>query len=215
VRVSATQLESYRLFMAGDWMPEDDLLATIRGEFKPNHKVNLGSAFGRVLEDPDRYLVPGGFRCIVSGFDYEETFEFGRDVIEPCLAVIDRRGVFEAKAVKSYGDVDVATRADHLLGSDLSEFKTTLSSFDADKYADSYQWRFMVDAFGARKVTYHVFCLYECEANGVIELRDIASMNLYPYPALHQDCAAMVQDFTEYVQARGLDGVLKARKAAA
>jgi hypothetical protein len=217
VRCSATQIESFRLFCQPDneWMTEAELLATIRGSFTPNHRVNLGSAFGRVLEDPDRYLVPGGFRCTVGNFNHEETFEFGRDVVEPCLAVIDRRGVFEAKAVKSYGPVDVASKADHILGAHLSEFKTTLSSFDSDKYAESCQWRLMVDAFGARKVTYHVFCLSESEANGVISLRSIESMNLYPYPELHHDCAALVREFTSYVTARGLDGVLKARQAAA
>lgn len=211
MRISATQLESYRLFMSGDWMAESDLMATIRGEFVPTHKVNLGSAFGRVLEDPERYRASGGFRADAGG----ETFEFGRDVMDPCLAVIDRRGVFEAKAEKAYGDCTVASRADHILGAHLSEFKTTLSGFDVSKYMDSYQWRFMADIFQPAQITYHVFCLYECEANGVIELRSVETVNLFPYAELHQDCADLVQEFRGYVLARGLDGVLRARQAAA
>lgn len=212
MRISATQLESFRLFKAPDqeWMSEAEMHATIRGQFTPNHKVNLGSAFGLVLEDPDRFLVPGGFRCEVN----REVFEFGADVMEPCLALIDRRGVFEAKAVKSYGPHDVATKADHVLGAHLSEFKTTLSTFDFDKYANSVQWRYMVDAFQPRLVTYRVFCLSEA-TNGVIELRSIESFNLYPYPALHADCAALVREFTEYVTAAGLADVLNARQAVA
>lgn len=212
MRISATTLESYRLFMQPDqeWMSEADLIASIRGEFRPNHKINLGSAFGLVLEDPDRYLVPGGFRITVNG----EVFEFGRDVMEPCLAVIDRRGVFEAKAIKRYGDCDVVSKADHLLGADLSEFKTTLSSFDAGKYMDSYQWRFMADSFQAKRITYHVFCLSEA-TNGVISLRSIESLPLYPYPDLHADCARLVEEFKGYCVARGLDGMLRARQAAA
>jgi hypothetical protein len=209
MRISATTLESFRLFMQPDqeWMTEADLHATIRGEFVPNHKVNLGTAFGRVLEDPDRYLAPGGFRLTVN----DEVFEFGRDVMEPCLAVIDRRGVFEAKQVKSYGPYDVVSKADHVLGADLSEFKTTLSGFDPHKYLDSCQWRFMADAFQPRRITYYVFCLYEAP-NRVIELKSIERMPVYPYPQLHADCADIVTTFAAYVKAKGLDGILRARQ---
>lgn len=212
MRISATQLESFRLFMTPDqeWMSEDDLIASIRGQFVPNHKVNLGLAFGQVLEDPDRYLVPGGFRAFVNG----EGFEFGRDVMDPCLELIDRRGVFEAKAVKSYGPHDVASKADHLLGGHLSEFKTTLSSFDFDKYAHSCQWRFMADAMQPTRITYRVFCLSEAP-NGVIGLRSIECFDLYPYKAMHQDCQRLVREFAQYVEAKGLSDVLNKRQAAA
>lgn len=212
MRISATQLESFRLFMSPnqEWMGEDELAATIRGEFVPNHKVNLGSAFGRVLETPEAYAVDGGYRLTVNG----ETFEFGADVMAEPLALIDRRGIFEAKTVKSYGPHDVASKADHVLGGDLSEFKTTLSTFDFDKYAQSCQWRYMADAFQPKRITYRVFCLSEA-TNGVIELRSVESFNLYPYAGLHQDCARLVMDFVAYVEAKGLADVLNARQAAA
>jgi hypothetical protein len=211
--ISATQLESYRLYMQPnqEWMSEDDILATIRGEFVPNHKVNLGTAYGRVLESPERYAVAGGYRVNVNG----EAFEFGADVVAPALALIDHAaGVFEAKAVKSYGRHEVASRADYLLGGELHEFKTTLSTFDFDKYAQSVQWRYMVDAFQPVRVTYHVFCLSE-GANGVIELRSIETFSLYPYPELHADCARLVTAFAEFVTVKGLAHVLDARQASA
>jgi hypothetical protein len=208
MRISATTLESYRLWRDPnqEWMSEEELRDSILGIWTPNHKVELGSAFGQVLEDPDRYLVAGGYRC--------GAFAFGRDVIDPCLAVIDRRGVFEAKAVKAYDDIDVVSKADHVLGAHLSEFKTTLSSFDVTKYMDSYQWRFMADAFQPTRITYHVFCLAEAP-NGVIELKDIHSFNLFPYANLHQDCADLLREFCGYVTARGLDAHLRDRQAAA
>jgi hypothetical protein len=212
MRISATTLESFRLFMQPEqeWMSEDELIASILGQFVPNHKVNLGSAFGRVLEDPDRYMAPGGFRVFVNG----ETFEFGRDVMEEPLSLIDRRGVFEAKAIARYGQNDVVAKADHLFGAELREFKTTLSSFDAEKYIDSCQWRFMVDAFKPAKVIYLVFCLHEA-TNGVIELKSVEQLPLYPYPRLHADCADLVTEFGLYVKAKGLDGILRERQEAA
>lgn len=208
MRASATQIESFRLFMSGDWMAEDKLLATIRGEFVPDHRVNLGSAFGKVLEDPLPYAVRGGYRITSGG----EEFEFGADVMEPCLALMDRSGVFEAKLTKEYpGGVTVATRADQIVGSRLIEHKTTLSSFDFEKYADSYQWRLMADIFQPAMITYHVFCLSE-GSNGVIDLRGIESFNLFPYAHLHQDCCDLVGAFVAYVKAKGLDGLLRERQ---
>jgi hypothetical protein len=209
MRVSTTQIESFRLWNdpEQEWMTEDDLIATIRGEFKPTPKVTLGKAFGAVLEDPDAYAVEGGYRVALDG----TTLEFGADVMAPCLAEIERNGCFEVKTVKTYGDVDVVSKCDHLYGARLSEFKTTLSSFDFDKYAASCQWRFMADAFQPHLVRYHVFCLNEA-TNGVISLRECHRFNLYPYAALHEDCARLVREFRAYVISRGLDGVLKQRQ---
>ena len=206
MRISATTLESFRLFMQPeqDWMTEDELIATIRGEFVPNHKVKLGLAFGAVLETPDRYRGRAGYQC--------GDFFFAAEVMEPALAEIDRRGIFEVKASKCYGDCTVVCKADHMLGSHLSEFKTTLSSFNADKYAESCQWRFMADILQPSKITYRVFCLSEDHQTGEIGLNSIETMNLYPYPALHQDCRDLVEAFRAYVIRKGLDGVLRERQ---
>lgn len=203
MRISTTTLESFRLFMTGDWMAEDDLVATIRGAFVPTPAVLLGQAFGRVLEAPDAYRVEGGYRC--------GDYQFDDATMAPALALIDRRGVFEAKAVKAYGPHDVVAKADHLLGRHLSEFKTTTGLFNFDKYADSCQWRFMADIFDVRQITYRVFLL-EDHLNGVAELRGIENFNLYTYDGLPRDCAELVGEFTEYVQAKGLAGLLERRQ---
>lgn len=205
MRISTTTLESFRLWRHPDneWMSEEELIATIKGEFTPTHGVELGSAFGKILEAPEQYVVPHGYQC--------GAFGFGQDVVEPCLAVIDRRGVFEAKASKRYGDCDVVAKADHLLGAHLSEFKTTLHSFDIEKYLASYQWRFMVDIFEPALVTYHVFLLSEAP-NGVVSLRGIESFNVFPYAELHGDCCALLDDFVHYARSRGLEPYLQQRQ---
>jgi hypothetical protein len=189
-----------------EWMTEQALIDTISGKFVPTPAVLLGSAFGKVLEDPDRYLVPGGYRCNGFAFDLKD--------VDPALALIDRRGVFEAKGVKSYGPIDVVAKADHLFGAHLSEFKTTGSTFDFDKYADSCQWRFMADIFEPSIITYHVFELDD-HGNGVAELKVAHSFDLFPYAGLHQDCCQLLERFVGYVTAKGLDGLLRDRQAAA
>lgn len=208
MRISTTTLESFRLFMQADqeWMAESDLIATIEGKFVSTPAIALGQAFGKVLEDPDRFRVPGGYRS--GGYSFADA------AIAPALALIDRRGVFEAKGVKAYGACDVVAKADHLFGAHLSEFKTTGSTFSFDKYAESCQWRFMVDIFEPSRVTYHVFLLDDHE-NGVAELRGIESFDLYPYAALHEDCCELLAKFVDYVTARGLDRLLRQRQEAA
>jgi len=224
MRASATTIESFRLWRDPEqaWMSEADLLATIRGEFTPNRGILIGQAFGKILENPDKYRVSGGYRTkhwplVEDGEKKWLAFHFSDATMAGPLAIAVRHGVYEAKAQKQYGDVLIVSKADMLVGADLHEFKTTLNSFDAEKYAVSSQWRFMASAFQPRRITYHVFLLREgkgSEAGVVVgELRDIETMPLYPYAELDRDCADLARDFAAYVTQRGLDGMLRERQA--
>lgn len=213
LRISATTLESFRLYMdpAIEWMTEDDLLATIRGEFVPTHDVSRGLAFGLVLAKPDAYRVAGGYQVRVN----HEVFTFDSVTMHGPLAALDhRRGCFELKAEKRYSvgvEALVVSKADYIIGAHLREFKTTDSAPNFDKYERSVQWRLMADAFEPELVTYDVFQLDDHE-NGVVELRDTFSFNLYPYPALHDDCRRIVGEFCDYVRLKGLEGLLERRQ---
>lgn len=215
MRISVTTLESFRLWSQPeqDWMSEDELLATIRGEFKPTQAVLLGQAFGAVLETPGRYQVDGGYRVLPRGG--RSPYFFSDAVMTPAMAIMDyQHGVFEAKATKQYGDCTVVAKADQLVGARLIEHKTTLGSFDFDKYAHSYQWRYMVDIFQPVSVTYHIFLLAE-ERDGSTALRGIETFNFFPYAELHADCWNLLRGFTSYVTAKGLDTLLRARQRTA
>lgn len=200
MRISATTLDTFRLYMDEDWMPERDLLASIRRERQATHEMALGTAFGQVLADPDAYRARGGYRCEVDG----ETFDFGDDVMGPALDAVGPRGVFEAKATGTYRGHTVATKADHVYGAELHEFKTTTSSFDIDKYLAAYQWRFMADIFRPARITYTVFCLFESAQNGTIELRGIERFTVAPYPGMRLECESLVRRFVDYVHFRRL-----------
>lgn len=214
MRISTTTLESFRLFMQPDqdWMSEDELIATIRGQFVGNHKVWLGMAFGAVLERPCQYRVNAGYR-VENLRGCGETFEFADEVMQPGLALVDPDTIFEAKGSRLYGAHEVIAKADQLRGAHLKETKTTLSTFDFEKYAESYQWRFMLDIFEAPLCTYHVFCLSE-DVAGVIDLRSVETFNLFPYAEMHDDCVRLVRQFEDYVEARGLRAELDGRQVA-
>lgn len=206
MRINTTTLESFRLYMEPDqdWMTEADLLATIRGEFVPTREILIGRAFGHILETPDAF-------CAVRGY-LAGGFVFSEEGIDRALALIDRpHTVFEAKAIRRYGSHDVVAKADQLVGGHLIETKTTFGYFQFDKYADSSQWKFMVDLFEALVVTYHIFSLDE-NKEGTIGVRAIDSFNVYPYTDLHEECADLVRRFEAYVSAKGLVPLLDQRQ---
>lgn len=213
MRISATTLESFRLFMdpSVEWMTADELLKTIRGEFAGNHKTWLGDAFGAVLEHPERYRVSGGYR--VQPRRSPDVFELGDDVMGPALALIDRPvTVFEAKAIGRYGRHEVVAKADQMVGIDLIETKTTQSGFDFHKYADGCQWKFMADIFHPGRITYHVFCLDEDESNGVIRLKSIETFRLYPYVGMSDYLRGLVQEFEAFAEQAGVVDLLDQRQ---
>lgn len=203
IRVSATQLESFRLYLTEDWMEEASLLATLKGEFTPTPAVRLGHAYHSVLETPERYRRPGGYAC--EGFTFDET------TMRPMLDLIDRRGVFEVKATKAFGPVTLVAQADQLVGAHLYEFKTTGSSFDPDKYLASAQWRVMALVFEPLAITYRVAQLDD-HGNGVAELKALEHVTVYPYAGLEQEMRDLTRRFVDYVTLRGLDGFLRERQ---
>lgn len=206
LRVSATLLESFRLYLTEDWFDEADLVAKIKGEFTWTPAMRLGTAYHAVIERPQRAL---------SGYYEQDGFRFAPETVTPMLDKIER-GVFEVKTTKSilvamphFNEVVLVAKCDHISGSHLSEFKTTLDAFDSEKYMASYQWRIMGWLFEPTCITYHVALLKEPDEENVVRLRSIESLNVFPYPALQDDCRELVRDFVDYLYKKGLDGYLR------
>jgi hypothetical protein len=210
IRLSTTFLETWRRYLDPDqaYLTEADLVASLERRVTPTPAMRLGSAFDAVLNDPDAHRIAGG-----DGYQAGD-YLFPAEVMEPALALFDRRGLFQVKATKTYGDVEVVAVADQLVGVQLVENKTTTSNFDADKYAWSAQWRLMTDIFAPRFITYHVFQLREPK-DGAIELVGIHTMHLFPYAGLHRDCQSLIESCAAWIVARGLDGPLRQRQAEA
>lgn len=211
MRVAATAIEAYRLWRdpEQEWMTEQALQDQIlRRPFAPSPAMQRGTAFGKVVEAPDLYRVPSGFVCM--------GYYFSADMMAPVLASFDHRGLFEVKGSKLYGDVLVVSKADQMLGGQIVETKTT-ERFDFEKYAASAQWRLMADAFEPLLITYRVYTVADDlgpePGLTAVEVRESNEFNLFPYPALHADCEALVDEFRAYVLSRGMDHELRAIQA--
>jgi hypothetical protein len=223
MRVGPSTLESFRLYLdeANDWFTTEKFIDQLLRREPPSLALHLGSAFGAVLERPERYRVPGGFAMHPRGS--HRPFFFADAVMAEPLSLMNHvAGVFEAKATKRYPcGITVASKADQIVGLHLFEHKTTLGSFEIDKYLESVQWRFMVDLFEPRVVTYHVFLL-DLEDDGGADLplpalvpyeptyRRVESFNLYPYATLRQDLDRLLEQFLWFVRDRGLVEQLEA-----
>jgi hypothetical protein len=210
MRIAATTLEKYRLYMKEDFVPESDLIATIKGEYHETPEMRLGRAYHAILERPQRAL---------SGFYESDGFRFEDAAIENLLDRL-RPGLCEVKTSKELlvpgaGVCTLVAKCDHISGASISEFKTTLDSFDSEKYLASAQWRIYLYLFQAQFFTYHVACLKE--DGDRFALKSLESMNCFPYPDLERDVRELVREFCSYVKARGLESYLipKVEKAEA
>lgn len=208
IRVSCTAVEAVRLYLdpSQDWFTAQALDAQIAGTEPTSPAAALGTAFGKVMEHGPSLFSAQHDAFLADGFEFD--FHSTDDALERW----DRRGLFEVKGTKAYGDVLVVAKADQLFGAQLVEGKATLNAFDFEKYAHSVQWRLMADIFQPSVVTYRVALLGEVGA-GRYEVREVAEFNLYPYAGLSRDCEKAVDDFRHYVTTRGLATALRARQA--
>ena len=199
LRISATLLQEFALYLTEDWYTEAMLQDTIKGVFKSTPEIQMGLAYHKLLERPQKNL---------EGLYERNGFRFAPEAIESMLEKLEP-GVFEVKLEKSVGftregdDVVLVAKVDHIAGLHVSEFKTTTDPFNAEKYLGSYQWRTYCLVFEAQQLSYHVAVLEPVDDR--IQLRDLASMNVYPYTGLESDVTAMVRELVRYLRISKLD----------
>ena len=197
--ISATLLQDFALYLSEDWFTEAMLQDTIKGVFKSTPEIQMGRAYHKLLERPQKNL---------EGLYEYKDFRFEPQAIDSMLERLEP-GVFEVKLEKSMGvtregeQVILVTKVDHIAGLHVSEFKTTTDPFDSEKYLGSYQWRTYCLVFEAEIFSYHVAVLERTDDR--IKLRDIASMNVYPYTGLESDVTAMVRELVRYLRVSKLD----------
>lgn len=190
IKISATQLESYRRLLDGALSPEQFERQLLRLD-PPNAMMEKGSAFHEMLQTED----PTPFEGM-----------FSSDCIAKARAKMDYRSkVFEYKVRRQYrtkyGDISVTGVADQLLGLDVVEIKTKYSPITYDAYADSMQWRVYCELFAAKFVTYKVFEFQDVEADNFKNYQEFT----FARPAFNDaKVFDMIHYLHEYITIRGL-----------
>ena len=117
LKISATQLESYRRLLDGALSPDQFERQLLRLD-PPNEMMSKGIAFHEMMQSEQPMLFEG---------------MFSSDCIAKARANMDYRSkVFEYKVRRVYrtqfGDISVTGMADQLIGLDVVEIKTKYSS---------------------------------------------------------------------------------------
>lgn len=218
IRVSTTQLDSFRLVCETDWKPENELIAQIKREpFTPTWQMQGGTAFHSAVEGAsadDGFIADGKSYRTWGGFTFEDmTVGGARALIGP--------GQWEVKATKVYDVgrlVNLVAQVDHIHGLVIQDNKTKWASskpWDVESYADSLQWRAYLDILGASVFRYNLFEFKDPDGGGYCELRNVSSIRFWPYHGMREDVLVWLRRFVEWCEHKGLISYLEQRQKAA
>lgn len=187
IRLSVTDLDSYLYWKESEDMDLEALLKRLRGQEPPTPAMLAGRAFHKLFEDSE----PGDLRAAsVDGFD----FVFALDCEIAIPEVRELKG--EVELATPSGPVTLVGKVDALHGITAHDFKLT-ERFDAERYADSYQWRSYLAMFGATTFVYDVFAArYDLPE---IVVYDYHRLQFHAYPSMRDDVVREVSGLAEIV----------------
>jgi hypothetical protein len=191
IRVSVTDLDSMLYWRESD-MEFEDLLKRLRGEEPPGPNMLAGRAFHKLLEtasDQDEW-----FAAEQDGVRFD--FAIEQEIALPQIRELKAEHVFQTPS----GPVTLVGKVDGLQGITVHDYKLT-ERFDAERYADSYQWRSYLTMFGARQFVYDVFvCRYDPDR---VYVFDYHRLPFSAYPGMeadvHREVCALAEIVAKYV----------------
>jgi hypothetical protein len=187
MRLSVTDLDSYLYWKGSEDMDLDALLRRLRREEPPTPAMLAGTAFHSLLENADT--------CDLSNAE-QDGFKFRFD-LESAIALPQIKELKAEHLVQTTaGPVVLVGKVDGLRGSTIIDYKLT-ERFDAERYADSYQWRCYLMIFRAQRFTYEVFqCRHTDDA---IVVSEHHPLTFYAYPGMEQDVLRELAGLAELV----------------
>lgn len=206
MRISATNMESFRRWRDDSEAEMADLLAYLRRQTPPSPAMAAGSAFHKVLElaqvgDTLERVKQGGFT-----FEFEVEGEF-------CLPKI-RELKLETRRVIGGEPVTLVGVVDTLEGRRADDHKLTARP-DAENYAPSAQWRCYLDWFDCDVFQYNLFHAYQPAAEpGLYIIKDVVEVQFCRYPAMADEVESLVAEFVAFCKTNAPDLYNNERKAA-
>jgi hypothetical protein len=188
IRLSVTDLDSYLYWKSSEDMEFATLLMRLRGEEPPGANMLAGRAFHKLLENAS----DGGefFAAEQDGIRFD--FAIEEDIVLPQIRELKAEHVFQTPS----GPVTLVGKVDGLHGTTITDWKLT-ERFDAERYADSYQWRSYLFMFGAKRFVYDVFvCRYD---NDRVYIFDYHRLPVCAYPEMEADIYREVCGLAEIV----------------
>lgn len=188
IRLSVTDLDSYLYWKGSEDMEFEALLTRLRGQEPPNASMLAGRAFHTLLENASE----GGefFAAEQDGIRFD--FAIEQEIALPVIRELKAEHVMQTPS----GPVTLVGKVDGLQGITVNDYKLT-ERFDAERYADSYQWRSYLWMFGAKRFVYDIFvCRYDTDR---VYVFDYHRLPLCAYPGMAEDVQREVCGLAEIV----------------
>lgn len=216
--IRTTTLEAFRRYLAnGDYdyyeITEQSVIDTIIGEFKGNEYTRIGTAFHKIVQDGDFNLDydyhTGNYNIEVDG----NVVKFTVSQVRVALDYRDEHpnAYHEFRGYKDYGRAIVTGCADMIDGVEIRDIKTKYSSPTDSDYINSCQWRYYLDIFGASVFHFDLFLFrgykkkkHGYDVRGLRLTHHTPPITCYRYPEMESDNLALLNQFMDFCEARGL-----------
>lgn len=222
--VRTTAIEAFRRYLAnGDndyyEITEQSVIDSVTGEFKGNEQTRIGTAFhgivqhgegiGKPIEDGYKFDVDGN-AVLLSESQRKIALDYRNE---------HPNAYHEFRGYKDYGRAIVTGCADMIDGVEIRDIKTKYSTPSDADYINSCQWRYYLDIFGADVFHFDLFVFngYKKEKHGYdvrgLELtRHTPPITCYRYPEMENDNLALLNQFMDWAEARGLTKYLTSKR---
>lgn len=191
LRVSASDIDALRYFMAEDDAELSALLAQLRRETPQTEPMRVGTALHAALE-----VCEPGSHGELSANGY--TFVFKAD------GEIDLPEIREIKATRDY-EIDGVTvtlvgKVDAIHGRRVDDHKFT-SRYDAERFLGSYQWRVYLDVFGADEFRWNVFeGRQDTNDPQRYVIYNVHQLTMHRYPGMDADVRRVLRTFLDFAR---------------
>lgn len=191
IRISATDIDSYRRFRADEEMTLEAFLADMQHWTPATPAMKAGTALHKALEHAEPRL-----HSTLKADDYVFLIEFSDK--------LDLPDIRECKGTRRYliGDVvaTVVGKVDAILGTRIDDHKFT-ARWDAERFLGSYQWRIYLEIFEADEFRWNVFEGREVPGEiATYKVSGLHSLRTFRYPGMGADVANEIGLFVEFAR---------------
>lgn len=190
MRISVSDLETWRYWKADENSDLAGLLARLRHQEPPTPAMEAGKAFAKLMERAK----PGELDVVdCDGWTFD-FMKLSASFALPRIREIKAEVPFETPS----GPVTLVGMADQLDARIVHDEKLT-ERFDAERYYDSLQWRSYLVLFEAKAFVYDIFQCSRDEERRYVTVTDYQSITFYAYPSIRDDVQRAVNELASVI----------------
>lgn len=191
MRLWVSDLDTYQRYKDNEEITLEECLKDLRRERLPTPAMAASRTLHSALEHSE-YDTDAA--CIKrDGF----TFHFECDINLAVPAVRELKG--EVEMLTTAGSVTLVGKVDAIDGS-IGDYKLT-QRFDAERMADSWQWRSYLEMFNGHRFEYRVFVAKDNAKNPhEWVIKEYHEVPFYRYPSMGDEVRRYVDEFARFAR---------------